>query len=289
MVNLITQEGIGLKLPVTITTATLALLAVFPCAFAQQPVLPAPKVLLIQREFTKPGKEGAHEKSEMKFVQQWTAAGQQTHFIGASSISGRSRLIFMMGFESFAQFEKENQAVEKSGVLEKMDTLLQSDGELVSEFSQSVFLLDTEHSLRLDEDAVHARYFEFTQFHVKPGHRQEFLEVAKMYRDGFTKSGSQAHWALYQSYYGQDNGGYWLAISPMKSLAENDQGMNDDKKFAEAIGPEGMKKIAEMTASCLESSQTNLFEIDPRISFPMDEWIKADAFWKATPIPGAGH
>jgi hypothetical protein len=274
------QEEIPMNLSARM--ATLVLVASATWAVAQEAVLPAPKVLVIQREFTKPGKDGAHEKSEMKFVQAWAAAKQPTHYVAATSLSGRSRALFMMGFPSFEQWEKEYQAAEKSGVFEKMDPLLQADGELLSEFAQSVFLLDQEHSLKLG-DAVHARYFEITQFHVKPGHRQEFLTVAKMYMDGMTKANTQAHWALYESYYGENNGGYWIAISPLKSLAEDDEGMNDDKKMADAMGPEEMKKIGEMTAACLESMQTNLFEINPRISFAADEWVKADPFWKAAP------
>lgn len=267
--------------------ASVVLAAAVPCVQAQKDaVLPAPKVLVIQREFTKPGKETAHEKSEIKFVQAWAAAKQQIHYVGASSLTGRSRLVFLMGYPSFEAWEKANQANEKSGVFEKMDPVIQADGDLVSEFAQAVFLLDEEHSLNLG-DAVHARYLEATQFRVKPGHRQEFLALAKMYMDGFTKANTQAHWALYESYYGDNSGGSWLAISPMKTLAEDDQGMNDDKKMAEALGPDEMKKIGEMTASCLESSQTNLYELDPKISFAADEWIKADPFWKAPPT--AGH
>jgi len=66
----------------------------------------------------------------------------------------------------------------------------------------------------------------------------------------------------------------------MASLAEDDASMNDDKKFEEAMGPEGMKKVRELTASCIDSQQTNLFEFNPKMSYPSDDWIKADPFWK---------
>ena len=65
-------------------------------------------------------------------------------------------------------------------------------------------------------------------------------------------------------------------------MAEDDEGMKDDEKFAAAMGSEDMKKIAEMTASCLESSESNLFEVDAKMSYAADEWIKADPFWKPT-------
>lgn len=252
--------------------------------FAQDAViLPAPPVLVLQREFTKPGRDGMHEKSEAKFAQAFLSSKQPVHYVAATSMSGRSRALFMIGFSSFAQWEKENKALEKSGLMEKLGPIMAADGDLLSEYAQSVFVLDKDLSLHLDYDAVHARYFEITQFHVKPGHRREFLEVAKMYHDGFMKTDSKAHWALYESYYGEQNGGYYLAISPVKSLAEDDEGMNDDKKLAAAVGEDAMKKIAEMTASCLAAEETNLFEVNSKMSYAADEWIKSDPFWKPTP------
>jgi len=54
-----------------------------------------------------------------------------------------------------------------------------------------------------------------------------------------------------------------------------------DKDFEAAMGEEGMKKLSELSAAAIESSQTNLFAINPRMSYPADEWVKADPeFWK---------
>jgi hypothetical protein len=38
--------------------------------------------------------------------------------------------------------------------------------------------------------------------------------------------------------------------------------------------------MAELSAACIESVQTNLFAFNPKESYPPDEWIKADSFWK---------
>jgi len=36
-----------------------------------------------------------------------------------------------------------------------------------------------------------------------------------------------------------------------------------------------------LSAAAIESSQTNLFAFNPRMSYPADEWVKADPeFWK---------
>jgi hypothetical protein len=68
----------------------------------------------------------------------------------------------------------------------------------------------------------------------------------------------------------------------MKSLAEADRSLADDKKFAASIGEGEMKKLEEMEASCVESRQTNLFVFNPKMSYAPDAWVKADPdFWSA--------
>lgn len=240
-----------------------------------------PKVLVIQREFLKPGKSGmVHEKSESAFVNAFSSAKWPTHYFAAQSMSGRPRVLFIMGYPSFEAWEKDNQAMAKNATLSAaIDKSGASDGDLLSEFQQSVFTFDPDNSLRTG-DIVHSRYFEISQYHIKPGHRKEWMELVKMYHDGFEKAVPNANWALFSSYYGEDNGGLYIAISKLTSLAENDASMGDGKKFSDSMGASAMKKVAELTASCVESEQTNLFEFKPKMSYPQDEWIKADPFWK---------
>ena len=49
-----------------------------------------------------------------------------------------------------------------------------------------------------------------------------------------------------------------------------------------------MKKLHDLEASALEFTQTNLFQFAPKMSYPRDEWIKADPdFWKPKPTAAA--
>jgi hypothetical protein len=251
-------------------------------ALAQATDMGPPPVLVIQREFVKPGKSGlVHEKSESAYVAAMRAAKWPTPYLAMTSMSGRPRALFMLGYGSFADWEKDNKAMEKNATLSAaLDKLGVIDGDLLTEFNQSVFTYDAEYSLRT-HDVVHDRYFEISQYHIKPGHRAEWIELMKMYKDGYGKAGTPlANWAVYESYYGEDNGGLYLSISAMKTLAEDDQTMGDGKKFSDAIGADGMKKVRELTAACIESVQTNLFEFSPKMSYASEDWIKADPFWK---------
>jgi hypothetical protein len=126
------------------------------------------------------------------------------------------------------------------------------------------------------------RYFEISRFVVRPGHGQEWEALVKKYKDAYEKAVTDAHWAVFQSMYGADNGGVFLVYVPMKSLAEVDRSMADSKKFAASLGEGEMKKIDDLEASCVESHQTNVFAFNPKISYPPEAWVKADPdFWSA--------
>lgn len=125
------------------------------------------------------------------------------------------------------------------------------------------------------------RYFDITTFKVKPGHDKEWEELVKLYKDGYTKVAPDSVWATYESQYGADNGGIFLVMIPMKSLSEVDKGFGDGKKFMDAIGDSGQKRLRELTAACLASVQDNLFRVNPKMSYPPQHFLDYDpGFWK---------
>ena len=274
------KRGMGIWLVLTLLIASAGIVV------AQQSadgVTPPPKILVVMREFIKPGKSGApHEKTESAFVQAMTAAKWPTHYIGVDSMSGVSRSLFLVGYDSFAAWEKDNLATQKNATLSAaLDRASVADGELLTRYESSTFVYREDLSLRPNVDIAQMRYFEILRFQIRPGHEKDWEALVKMYMDGYDKASSSAHWATFESTYGMDNGGVYVVFNPMKSLAEVDTGLGDSKKFAAQLGEDGMKKLAELSAACIESSQSNLFVFNPRISYPADAWVKADpGFWK---------
>jgi hypothetical protein len=250
---------------------------------AAQEMPGSPKVLVIQREVLKPGKAGAtHLKTESAFVQAMTAAKWPTHYFAAESLSGLSRALFFIGYPSFAAWEKDNQDTAKNATLSAaFDHAALVDGELLTEFSSGAFLFNEEGSLGANVDIAHMRYFEISQFRVRAGHEKDWDDLVKLYKSTYAKAVPGAKWAVFDSMYGVDNGGLHLVFIPMRSLAEVDQSVLDAKKFEAALGESGLKKLGELSAACIESSQSNLFQFNPKMSYPAEEWIKADPeFWK---------
>jgi hypothetical protein len=244
-----------------------------------------PKVLVIQREFTKPGKEGAlHEKTEAAFLHALEEGHARPRYLAVVSLSGQPRALFLNGYPSFAAWEEENKGIENDAALSSaLDRAYVADGDLLSETNQSVWMRREDLSLN-SGNLDGARYMEFTQFLVRPGHMKDWDELVKMVQQGYRKGVPEANWTVFQQQYGTAANAF-LVITPLKSLTEVDHMMTSDKGFTDAMGEEGMKRLRELEVVCIESEQTNLFRINPRMSYPREAWVKADpTFWKPKPV-----
>ncbi len=258
------------------------LLASCAVAIAQEPsTMGPPKVLAVTREYTKPGRNGTpHEKTESAFVQAMARAKWPTHYLAVDSATGKPRSLFLTGYESFEAWEKDIQATAKNAAFSAaLDRANQADGDLLAETDQAAMVLRQELSFRDNIDIPHMRYFEISRYHVRPGHDKDWEALVKLYQQGCEKV-PDCHWAAYQAVYGREDGTY-IIFNPMKSAAEIDRNFGQMKTFSDALGEDGMRKLSDLTAAAIDSAETNLFVFNPRMSYPSEDWIKADPdFWK---------
>lgn len=254
------------------------------CMFAvaqEQSEMAPPKVLSVLREFTKPGRNGTpHEKTEAAFVQAMARAKAPTHYLALESISGKARALFLTGYDSFDAWETDVKATEKNAVLATaLDRANLADGDLLDSTDAAAMMFRPDLSLRPNADLPHIRYFEISVYRVREGHDKDFEELVKMYQKGCDNMPG-CHWAMYQGVYGTDDGTY-VVFNPLKSATEIDHNFGQMKTFSDTLGEDGMKKLAELTSAAVESGQTNLFSVNPRMSYASEDWIKADPeFWK---------
>jgi len=244
-----------------------------------------PKVLQITREFTKPGKAGMiHDQKESAFVQAMARAKWPTHYLGMTSLSGKQRALFLTPYTSFDAWQKDTEAVAKNSVLSSaLDRAGMADGELLDSMDQGVFLFREELSLHPRPDLSPMRFVEAFVVHVRPGHGKDWNDIIKMVKAGYEKGVPDAHWGCFEEAYGGD-GGTYLFLTGRKSLAELDRSDDDNKKFEAAMGKDDLKKLDELWGVAVESSQQQLFAVNPRMSYVADEWIKSDPdFWKPKP------
>ena len=265
--------------------SALSLAGVCLCAVSAQEKMSVPKVLQIQREFLKPGKSGEiHEAKETAFIDAMARAKWPTHYIGMTSLSGKSRALFFTSYDSFEAWEKDYAAVSKNAALSSsLDRAYSADGELLDSTDSGVFMFQEEMSLRPRPDISAARFMEISSYHVRPGHNKEWTEAVKLVKAAYEKGVPESHWGMFAQMFGGD-GGTYLVLTSHKSLTEVDKGLLDDKQFVAAMGEDGMKKLSELVASCVESSQHQLFAINPHMSYVSEDWIKSSPdFWNVKP------
>ncbi len=242
---------------------------------------PPPKVMVIFREFVKPGRDAAHDRSESAFVAAMDRAKWPTHYFAAQSLTGKPRVLFLTGYDSFEAWEKDNMAMEKDAKLsEELGKSAAIDGQLLDSVDQGAFTYDEDQSLRAPVDIARMRYFEVSLYVVRPGHRKDWSDLVKLVMAAYEKI-PDSHWAMYDEAYGPGDGAEYVVFTPLKSLAQVDQEFTEDKDFIAAMGEDGMKKLGELETAAVESEQSNLFRFNPKMSYPPDAWVKEDpGFWK---------
>jgi len=227
-------------------------------AAAQDATVTPPKVIEIVREYLKAGKSlAAHDRSEAAFVSFSGRAKLQGHYVALNSMSGKPRALYIYRYPSFDAMEKDNQLVDKNPALSaENDRLLASDGELLDSLDMAVLTYDEELSYHPHPDLSHARYYELTVFHVRPGHMREWHQLVKMYQDACDKTGPGPHWAMYDMAYGGEAGTY-LLLSHRDSMKQMDEVLVWGQKLQEAMGgEEGMQKFDELSGQALDSMRT---------------------------------
>ena len=264
-----------------LTLAGLTFTATAASAQDQPAMSSPPKVLQIIVEGLKPGQGGnPHMKTESAFVQAFKSANWQTHYFGMDALSGPSRAVFFVPFDSFESWQKELDATAKNASFSAaLDSATVADGALLNSYETSAYVRRDDLSLRAPVPADHFHYVEITLFRIRPGHGRDWDELVKMYIAAFQKI-PDAHWATFEKMYGTESGSRYISVTPMKSLSEVDKEMLDDRAFAQAAGEEQLKKIRELTATTVESVESNIYAVNPKMSYPFDSWIKADpTFW----------
>jgi hypothetical protein len=273
-----------MKLPFRSRCAALPLLllASSGALFAQENgITPNPKILYITREYTKPGKDGTpHQMTEAAFVRAEAASKAGYHYLAAESLSGPSRALFMSSYPSFAAMEEQHlKQVADTTLTAALDRASTADADLLSETDSSIWIMRDELSLNPGFRAG-SKLEEITEFAVRPGHGTEWEQLVKIVIEGYKKGVPDAHWAMYQEAYGA-NGGRYLVVTTLKSAADIDTEFASDKQFMTALGEDGIKKMEQLEASCVEARQDNLFVFDPKMSYPPEAIVKADPdFWK---------
>jgi hypothetical protein len=248
-----------------------------------------PKVLVIAREVVKTGQGPAHEKWEAGWPRAFAKANWPVRYLAATSLTGESRVLFFVGYDSEEAWEKDNLAIQKNAALNaQIEALSAKDADFLKESATSVFTYMPEISYHPDVPMATMRYFRIAAVQVKPGHNDHFVEVRKLVRAAHEKAGLSDHFAVYHRTAGGSTGLYLIFV-PMKSLSEDDQFESmHGAAYKAALGEDGQKKLAEFAMQGEESVESSIFEFSPKMSYPPKAFVDMDpAFWAPKPAPAA--
>ena len=242
---------------------------------------PPPNILVIEQEMLKPGMSGmAHQKTESAFVQAMANAKSPVHYFAATSLSGPSRALFFMGFDSFADWQKSEEPLMQDPTFgAAFDSASQADGKLLNSHSIIVFRYQPEMSVHPDADLAQMRFMEITVITIKPGHDAEWHQLAKLHDQVYGKIPG-VRYAMWEEVLGNDSGGEYIATAPMRSLEEMDAMHVAGAKAWKAVSADQKQKMRNLEASCFQSIHANWYAFNPKMSYVRDAWkSESPDFW----------
>lgn len=251
---------------------------------AQDQNSPIPKVLLIGKEKVKFGNDAGHAKNEAAFAKAAGLAKTPDHYLAVTTMSGPSEAWFLVGFDSYAEWQKASEYDDQPKVAAALGPLMEKDADYVSDSDQVVATYNEKWSYRPDMNVAEMRYFEIETIRLRPGHDKEWEDIVALYQATATKANIDEHDIFFEARYGAPEGTIYI-FTPRKTLGDLDTAMGAGKAFDEALGPDGQKKWAELEQAAIASDSATLVRFSPEMSYPLDAWVKFDpSFWKPKPM-----
>lgn len=247
---------------------------------------PPPKVLVVTREMVKVGKGAAHTKNEAAWARAAMTAKEPDHYLGTTTISGTNEAVFFAGFDSYEKLGEADKYDTQPKVTALTGAMAEKDGDYVSETREMVATFNEKWSWKPNMNVSEMRYFELETIRMRPGHDKEWEELIGLYQGAAAKMNLDEHDIFYEVRYGAPDGTV-LIFTPRKSLGDLDAAMGTGKTFQEALGADGRERWAKLVEETTAADSTELLEFNPEMSYPPDEWVKADpSYWKPKPMMG---
>lgn len=266
----------------TLTFLASALLAASWASAQTAPADGPPKILQIYIEEVKPGHGLAHEKIEAAWSNAFREANWPVHYMALTSMTGVNVAWYMSGYPSFAALEKADQDMEKQPALQA--TVAQfsgKDGEHLSGGRSVIARLQEDMSVLQPVNLAKTRYFRVVRTAVRVGRGVEFREANKLLLAAYQKSGTTPGFAMF-GVVGGYGGPTFLAMTPLTTLAVMDDGPAMGKALRDAMGEDGYKAYVKLLTDSVAQSETLLFNVNSKMSYPPQAWIDAEpGFWKS--------
>ncbi len=256
---------------------------------APEPHGPAP-VLMTVREMVKPGEEATHAKLEAEYAAVLDAGKGSEYYLGMGAITGKQQTVFLSGYASLEEMSDVHD-YDETMLGSKLDVLDKQHGGTLDGMNTAVWRLRPGLSNPDMASLGTMRYMELVQIHVKLGHGQEFNDVFKKIRQGWTKVDPDFHYVVYQQMFGESKDDSYLVVIAVKSLGDLDKHHAKVATYQKGVGGDAYKEMLEFQRADYNSTESNLFVFTPSMSRLPESWTKDDAgFWNqqaAAPVKKA--
>jgi hypothetical protein len=255
---------------------------------AAQAQTPPPNILNIQTDNIKPYADAPYDKIASESAALSQQLKDPTHVLGMEALTGSPRAIYLSGYDSFEALQKNEEWLLGDAATDaKLDALDARQALYVSEVHYTIWHYRPDLSNNVaGADISHSRYWEVIIFHMRPGHNEQFKELAKLYQDANLKIGQNIPWAAYEGLMGVSDA--YLLLVPMTSLKDQDTGLAHKKDFGAALGDEGRRQMNQLSQESVASVEDNIWMVIPEWSYVEKSWIEADPqYW--APEPAAKH
>ncbi|HEU5350390.1 MAG TPA: hypothetical protein VFU55_02260 [Terracidiphilus sp.] len=276
------RTGLFASIPVALVALVLCCTPAARAQHSPDDMQGPPKYIYLSNVELKPGSSAAFAKLESEEIDALRAAKLPDIYFGMWSITGNtSRVLFLNGADSYADFQKMHEAImgnaAVAAVLKKNNA---AEGLLVANRHGSIYEYRKDLSLSSPLSLEQMRFVQITLFHVKSGKHEAFEHLVKEYAKAYQAAVPAAHWAMFEKEFGEDSGTTYLLVTPMKSLGDVDAMEAGDKTFMEKTGPDLMAMLHEAGPTIIASPETDLFAFGARISYVPDKWLTdSPDFW----------
>jgi hypothetical protein len=239
------------------------------------------KYLFLENDELKPNTSFAYAKSQAAEVQAMRDSKAPEHFVGMWGITGANHVLYIHGFDSFADLQKGHE--ETFAMPKMMDALKAADAgqaPLVANEHDSIYSYEKDLSLNTEVDLSKMRFMRILLFHVRSGHDDEFKSVVKLFIKAYQSALPEARWAMFRKMYGVGSDNVYILVTPMEALGYVDGMVGNRKKFADAVGEDQLQTLQKGLTAAVESSESDLFAFDPALSYVPDSWLTSSPdFW----------
>jgi hypothetical protein len=248
-----------------------------------------PKRLQLIIEEVKPGKNAAHERSEVQWLSAYIKANVPSYGIALTSTTGRNEAWFLNPTGTWTNWASVNKQIEENKVVTaEIAKVASSDGDMLNSTRTMYLEYVPELSYRPDFKLGEMRGFTVDVVRVKPGHGKEFSEIRKAVNAAHEKANMDEHMIVYYASMGSASGTYYI-FEPFKSVAdldEVDKTHGEDSSYRKALGDDFQKMNREFALNGLVYMETNMFSINPAMSWVGEDVAKmAPTFWNQRPSP----